>query len=77
MLPFSVVEPYVRRKEVAVHRLAQEQASSETIFISRRDTLRSLALEEFVRTLNEAVRTGFDSPRLHLPDFEGLTGIRR
>ena len=63
MLPFSVVEPYVRRKEVAVHRLPQEQARSETVFISRRDTLRSLALEEFVRALNEAVRTAAYSSR--------------
>lgn len=55
MLPLSVVEPYVRRKEVAVHRISPEDARSETVFITRRDTLPSLALEEFVRTLR-AVR---------------------
>jgi DNA-binding transcriptional LysR family regulator len=52
MLPFSVVEPYVRRKEIAVHRISPEDARSETVFITRRDTLRSLALEEFIRTLS-------------------------
>jgi DNA-binding transcriptional LysR family regulator len=51
MLPLSVVAPYVRRKEVAVHRISPEDARSETVFITRRDTLRSLALEEFLRTL--------------------------
>lgn len=57
MLPFSVVEPYARRKEVAVHRLSPEEARSETIFIYRRDVIRSAALEEFVRTLNEVLQT--------------------
>jgi DNA-binding transcriptional LysR family regulator len=56
MLPWSVVEPYVRRKEVAAHRISPADARSETVFITRRDTLRSLALEEFLRTLNDAVR---------------------
>ena len=56
MLPLSVVEPYVRRKEVAVHRISAEDARSETIFITRRNTLRSLALEEFVRTLNNTIQ---------------------
>jgi DNA-binding transcriptional LysR family regulator len=56
MLPLSVVEPYIRRREVAVHRISPQDARSETIFIIRRDTIRSLALEEFLRTLNDAVR---------------------
>lgn len=56
MLPLSVVEPYVRRKEVAVHRISAEDARSETVFITRRNTLRSLALEEFIRTLNNTVQ---------------------
>ena len=56
MLPLSVVEPYVRRKEVAVHRISAEDARSETVFITRRNTLRSLALEEFVRTLNNTIQ---------------------
>lgn len=55
MLPLSVVEPYARRKEVAVHRISPEDARSETVFITRRDTLRSLALEEFLRTLADTV----------------------
>jgi DNA-binding transcriptional LysR family regulator len=56
MLPLSVVEPYVRRKEVAVHRIALEDARSETVFITRRDSLRSLALEEFLRTLSDTIQ---------------------
>jgi DNA-binding transcriptional LysR family regulator len=56
MLPLSVVEPYVRRKEVAVHQISPEDARSETVFITRRDTVRSLALEEFVRTLADAIQ---------------------
>jgi DNA-binding transcriptional LysR family regulator len=56
MLPLSVVEPYVRRKEVTVHQLSPEDARSETVFITRRDTLRSLALEEFLRTLADAIQ---------------------
>ena len=58
MLPLSVVEPYVRRKEVAVHPISPEDARSETVFITRRNTLPSLALKEFVRTVkrrNEAL----------------------
>jgi DNA-binding transcriptional LysR family regulator len=55
MLPLSVVEPYVRRKEVAFHRISPEDARSETVFITRRDTLRSLALEDFLRTLGSRV----------------------
>ena len=51
MLPLSVVEPYVRRKEVAVHPISAEDARAETIFITRRNTLRSLALEEFIQTI--------------------------
>ncbi len=56
MLPLSVVTPYARRKEVAVHRISPEDARSETVFITRRDSLRSLALEEFVGTLRHATR---------------------
>jgi LysR family transcriptional regulator, cell division regulator len=56
MLPLSIVTPYARRKEVAVHRISPEDARSETVFITRRDTLRSLALEEFVDTLRDATR---------------------
>jgi LysR family transcriptional regulator, cell division regulator len=56
MLPLSVVEPYRGRREVAVHRISPQDARSETVFIIRRDTIRSLALEEFLRTLNDAVR---------------------
>jgi DNA-binding transcriptional LysR family regulator len=56
MLPLSVVEPYVRRKDVAVHQMSPEDARSETVFITRRDTLRSLALEEFLRTLADAIQ---------------------
>ena len=51
MLPLSVVEPYVRRKEVAVHPISPEDARSETVFITRRNTLPSLALKEFVATM--------------------------
>jgi LysR family transcriptional regulator, cell division regulator len=55
MLPLSVVEPYARRKEVRVHRLPPSDAYSETVFITRRDTVRSLALEEFEKTLSATV----------------------
>jgi DNA-binding transcriptional LysR family regulator len=51
MLPLSVVEPYVRRKEVAVHPISPEDARSETVFVTRRNTLPSLALTEFVSTV--------------------------
>ena len=51
MLPLSVVESYVRRKEVAVHPISPEDARSETVFITRRNTLPSLALKEFVSTI--------------------------
>ena len=56
MLPLSVVTPYARRKEVAVHRISRGDGRSETVFITRRDSLRSLALEEFVDTLRHATR---------------------
>ena len=54
MLPLSVVEPYAKRKEVAVHHLAPEEGRAETVFITRRDMVRSPALEEFIRTLGVA-----------------------
>jgi DNA-binding transcriptional LysR family regulator len=71
MLPLSVVEPYVRRKEVAIHRIPPEDARSETMFITRRDTLRSLALEEFVRTLNCAVQIAPRSGRVNGGRYQG------
>jgi DNA-binding transcriptional LysR family regulator len=51
MMPFSVVESYVKRQEVAVHRLSPADAQIETVFITRRDLVRSPALEEFMATL--------------------------
>jgi len=51
MMPFSVVESYVKRQEVAVHRLSPADARIETVFITRRDLVRSPALEEFMATL--------------------------
>jgi LysR family transcriptional regulator, cell division regulator len=71
MLPLSVVEPYVRRKEVAIHRIPPEDARSETVFITRRDTLRSLALEEFLRTLNDAVQIASRSRRVNGSRYQG------
>jgi LysR family transcriptional regulator, cell division regulator len=65
MLPLSVVEPYARREEVAVHRISPEDARSETVFITRRDTLRSLALEEFLRTLSGTVRMTTQKKRMN------------
>jgi LysR family transcriptional regulator, cell division regulator len=65
MLPLSVVDPYARRKEVAVHRISPEDARSETVFITRRDTLRSLALEEFLRTLSGTVRMTTQKKRMN------------
>jgi DNA-binding transcriptional LysR family regulator len=55
MLPLSVVEPYARRKEVWIHRLPPADAYSETVFITRRNSVRSLALEAFERTLSATV----------------------
>jgi DNA-binding transcriptional LysR family regulator len=53
MMPFSVVESYVKRQEVAVHRLSPADARIETVFISRRDLVRSPALEEFMAMLGQ------------------------
>jgi hypothetical protein len=52
-MPFSVVESYVKRQEVAVHRLSPADARIETVFITRRDLVRSPALEEFMATLGQ------------------------
>ena len=53
MMPLSVVEPHAKRGEVAIHRLAAADARVETVFITRRDTVRSPALEEFVSVISE------------------------
>lgn len=53
MMPLSVVESYVKRQEVAVHRLSPADARIETVFITRRDLVRSPALEEFMATLGQ------------------------
>ena len=52
MMPFSVAEPYAKRREVAIHRLAPADARVETVFITRRDLVRSPALDEFIRILS-------------------------
>jgi LysR family transcriptional regulator, cell division regulator len=52
MMPLSVVEPYAKRREVAVHRLAASDARAETVFITRRDSVRSPALEEFISVIS-------------------------
>jgi LysR family transcriptional regulator, cell division regulator len=52
MMPLSVVEPYAKRREVAVHRLAAAEARVETVFITRRDSVRSPALEEFISVIS-------------------------
>lgn len=52
MMPLSVVEPHAKRGEVAVHRLAAADARVETVFITRRDMVRSPALEEFVSVIS-------------------------
>jgi LysR family transcriptional regulator, cell division regulator len=53
MMPFSVVEPHSKRGEVAIHRLAPDDARVETVFITRRDTVRSPALEEFISLISK------------------------
>jgi DNA-binding transcriptional LysR family regulator len=53
MMPFSVVERHVKRGEVTVHRLAPEDARVETVFITRRDMVRSPALEEFLALVSK------------------------
>ena len=53
MMPFSVVESYVKRQEVAVHRLSPADARVETVFMTRRDLVRSPALEEFMAMLGQ------------------------
>jgi DNA-binding transcriptional LysR family regulator len=53
MMPFSVVESYFKRQEVAVHRLSPADARIETVFITRRDLVRSPALEEFMAMLGQ------------------------
>jgi DNA-binding transcriptional LysR family regulator len=54
MMPFSVVERHSTRGEVAIHRLAPEDARVETVFITRRDTVRSPALEEFISLISDS-----------------------
>lgn len=51
MMPLSVVESYMKRQEVAVHRLSPADARIETVFITHRDLVRSPALEEFMGIL--------------------------
>jgi LysR family transcriptional regulator, cell division regulator len=53
MLPLSVVEPYAKRGEVAIHRLSASEARVETVFITRRDSVRSPALEEFLSVIKQ------------------------
>jgi DNA-binding transcriptional LysR family regulator len=53
MMPLSVVEPYAKRREVAVHRLAASEARVDTVFITRREAVRSPALEEFLSVISE------------------------
>ena len=53
MMPFSVVERPVKRGEVAIHRLAPDDARLETVFIMRRDMIRSPALEEFLSLVSD------------------------
>lgn len=53
MMPLSVVEPYAKRLEVAVHRLAASEARVDTVFITRREAVRSPALEEFLSVISE------------------------
>ena len=52
MMPLSVVEPYAKRREVAVHRLAASEARVDTVFITRREAVRSPALEEFLSVVS-------------------------
>jgi hypothetical protein len=52
MMPLSVVEPYAKRREVAVHRLAASEARVDTVFITRREAVRSPALEEFLSVIS-------------------------
>jgi DNA-binding transcriptional LysR family regulator len=53
MMPYSVVKPHAKRGEVAVHRLAPADARVETVFITRRDLVRSPALDEFLSVIGE------------------------
>ncbi len=53
MMPLSVVESHSKRGEIAIHRLAPEDARVETVFITRRDTVRSPALEEFISLISK------------------------
>src|ERR1700678_1158359 len=52
MMAFSMVKPHAKRGEVAVHRLASTDARVETVFITRRDLVRSPALEEFISVIS-------------------------
>ena len=52
MMPFSVVDSYVKRTEVAVHRLSPADARIETVFITRRDLVKSPALEGFLSVVS-------------------------
>jgi DNA-binding transcriptional LysR family regulator len=53
MMPLSVVEPYAKRREVAVHRLTASEARVDTVFVTRREAVRSPALEEFLSIISE------------------------
>lgn len=48
LLPRSIVEAARRQGRVAVHRLPTEEARVDTVFIRRRDTIRSSAFAAFI-----------------------------
>ncbi|MBV9272826.1 MAG: LysR family transcriptional regulator [Verrucomicrobia bacterium] len=53
MLPLSVIQSYANRGEIAVHRLPADEGRVETVFITRRGSVHSPALAEFIRVLRE------------------------
>ena len=63
MLPLSVVEERLRRKELAVHRLPADHAILETQFITRRNNIFSVALKEFIATIECTRESEVSKPR--------------
>lgn len=56
LLPRGLVQQAAREKRVAIHRLPEEQARTETLFIQRQDSYASSALVAFMAMMREAGR---------------------
>lgn len=56
LMPRALVENAAREKRVGMHRLPEDQALAETLFIQREDSYASSALVAFMAMMHEAAR---------------------